>query len=228
MKKPVKISILTALAIITAILVTVFSIAVKQSFLRVFPLYISILIMLLMASLNRYAYLIGGLNSISYGFIFLHYNIIGSAISALCFSFPLQIASFIRWSKSSWKKTTVLKAMNSRTRAINIILFIAIWAVYYIIIKKLGSASSVIDSVASLIGMYVAVLQMLKFSEYTVLMIPSGLFNILLYLSLIYKGDMEQLPFLIYSLFSFCCIVRSVFMARKIYKEQNTFTEENV
>ena len=49
----------TVLAILTAILVTVSSIIVKQSFLRIYPLYVSVFIMLLMSKMNRYAYLIG-------------------------------------------------------------------------------------------------------------------------------------------------------------------------
>ena len=216
-----KISLWTVVAVITALLITVSAVFVKQSFLRVYPLYVSVVIMLLMSRLNRYAYLIGGLNSISYGFIFLHYGIVGSAISALLFSFPLQIISFIRWSKTSWKSTTVLKAMSSRVRILNAISLVFVWIAYYSVIKRLGSVSSVIDSMSSLIGIYVTVLQALKFCEYTVLMIPSGIFNIILYASLIADGSIEQLPFLIYSLFSLCCIVRSVFSARKIYKEQN-------
>ena len=206
--------------LITAILVTVSSVLVHQSFIRVFPLYVSMFIMLLMSKVNRYAYLIGGLNAIAYGFIALYYRIPGSAISAFLFSFPLQIVSFIRWSMTSWRGSTVLKKMTTKWRALNIVLVIALWAVYYLVINALGSASSLIDSMASLLGMYITVLQVLKYSEYTALMIPSSLLTIALYISLIAQGTVEQVPFLVYSLYSLCCVVRSVFNARKIIKEQ--------
>ncbi len=206
--------------IITAVLITVSAILVEQSFLRIYPLYISIFIMLLMSKANRYAYLIGGLNAISYGFIALHYNIPGSAISAFLVSFPLQIVSFIRWSRASWKSTTVFKKMTQRGRIINGMLIIIIWVGYYAVIKALGSASSLIDSMASLLGIYITFLQVLKYSEYTVLMIPSGLLSISLYISLIAQGNIEQVPFLIYSCYSLCCVIRSVFNVRKIIKEQ--------
>jgi nicotinamide riboside transporter PnuC len=173
-----------------------------------------------MSKVNRYAYLLGGINSISYGFIYLYYNIPGSAISAFLFSCPLQIISFIRWSKTSWKKTTVLKKMSPRIRIFNAVVLVAVWAVYYAIIRYLGSASSLIDSLGSLLGIYITLLQMFKYSEYTVLMIPSGLLNISLYISLISQGSIEQVPFLIYSCYSLLCVIRSVFNAKKIIKEQ--------
>ena len=173
-----------------------------------------------MSKVNRYAYLIGGINALSYGFVYLHYNIPGSAISALLISFPLQIISFIIWSKTSWKKTTVLKKMSAKARILNAVFLLLGWIAYYIIIRCLGSASSLIDSMASLLGMYITVLQMLKYSEYTMLMIPSGLLSISLYISLISQGTIEQIPFLIYSVYSFICVIRSVFNAKKIMKDQ--------
>lgn len=206
--------------LITAILVTLSSVLVHQSFIRVFPLYVSLFIMLLMSKVNRYAYLIGGLNAISYGFVALYYNIPGSAISAFLFSFPLQIISFIRWSMTSWRGSTVLKKMTVRGRVLNAVLVPMLWVAYYFGINALGSASSLIDSMASLLGMYITVLQVLKYSEYTLLMIPSSLLTIALYVSLIAQGTIEQVPFLVYSLYSLCCVIRSVFNARKLLKEQ--------
>lgn len=215
-----KFSIWGILLLITVIGVTISSILVKQSFLRVFPLYVSVFIMLLMSNVNRYAYLLGGINAISYGFIYLYYNIPGSAISAFLISFPLQIISFIRWSKTSWKSTTILKKMTGKVKILNAILLVLGWAIYYAVIRYLGSASSLLDSMASLLGMYITVLQVFKYSEYTYLMIPSILLTIGLYISLIANGVIEQVPFLVYSCYSLLCVIRSVYKARSIMKEQ--------
>lgn len=215
-----KFSLWGVLLLLTVIGVTVSAVLVKQSFFRVFPLYVSVFIMLLMSNVNRYAYLLGSINAISYGFIYLYYNIPGSAISAFLISFPLQIVSFIRWSKTSWKNTTVLKKMTANTRILNAVLLASGWAIYYVIIRYLGSASSLLDSLGSLLGMYITVLQVFKYSEYTYLMIPSGLLSIGLYISLIVNGMIEQVPFLVYSCYSLLCVIRSVFNARKILKEQ--------
>ena len=208
------------LLLLTMILVTVSSVVVKQSAVRVIPLYVSMVISLLHSKVNRYAYLLGGLNSISYGFIALYYHIPGTAISAFLFNCPLQLLSFIRWSKTSWKHSTVLKKMTPKGRGYNLLFLVAGGAVYYLLIRALGSASSLVDAAASFLGAYITVLQLLKYSEYTLCMIPSGLLTITLYISLMVQGSMEQLPFLIYACFSFACTLRSVRQARRILEEQ--------
>ena len=213
---------LEILLMITMVLVTIASVIVKQAVIRVMPLYVSMVISLLLSRVNRYAYLLGGINSIAYGFIALYYKIPGSAINAFCFSFPLQILSFIRWSRSAWKNTTILKKMTLRGRALNLLLLLGGGCGYYFIIRALGSASSLIDASASLLGIYITILQLLKYSEYTYLMIPSGLMTISLYISLMAKGNMEQLPFLVYACFSLLCSIRAVGQVRLILKAQKT------
>ena len=213
---------LEILLVVTMVLVTIASILVKQAMIRVLPLYVSMVISLLLSRVNRYAYLLGGINSIAYGFIALYYKIPGSAINAFCFSFPLQILSFIRWSRSAWKNTTVLKKMTLRGRILNLLLLLGGGCGYFFLIRAMGSASSLIDTAASLLGIYISILQVLKYSEYTYLMIPSGLMTISLYLSLMAKGNMEQLPFLIYACFSLLCSVRAVGQVKHILKAQKT------
>ena len=215
-----KIDPLGILLLLTMVLVTFSSILVKQSVLRVYPLYVSMVISLLHSKVNRYAYLLGGLNSISYGFIALYYRIPGSAINAFLFSFPLQIWAFIRWSKTAWKNSTVLKKMTPKVSACNALLLMVGGSAYYFLIRWLGSASSLIDAAASFLGIYITVLQLLKYSEYTKWMIPSGLLSISLYVSLMVKGSTEQLPYLIYSCFAFLCSLRSVRRARLLLEEQ--------
>lgn len=213
---------LEILLVVTMVLVTIASILVKQAMIRVLPLYVSMVISLLMSRVNRYAYLLGGINSIAYGFIALYYKIPGSAINAFCFSFPLQILSFIRWSRSAWKNTTVLKKMTLRGRILNLLLLLGGGCGYFFLIRAMGSASSLVDTIASLLGIYISILQLLKYSEYTYLMIPSGLMTISLYISLMAKGNMEQLPFLIYACFSLLCSIRAVGQIRLILKAQKT------
>jgi nicotinamide mononucleotide transporter PnuC len=215
------------LLFITALLVTLSALLVKQSFFRIFPLYISLFIALLTSKVNRYAFLIGGINSIFYGCVSFYYHIYGGAFTALCFSFPLQIFSFIRWSRSGWKHSTLLKKMSKRTKIWCCVALIFGWVLYYLFMRRLGSASSLFDSMSSLLGMVIPVLQLLKYAEYTVLMVPSGIISCLLYLSLILKGNWEQLPFLVYAVYALCCNIRALFSARKILTEQHSFHKED-
>ena len=64
--------ILFILMPITAVAITITGIIWKQSFIRILPLYISLTVMLLQSRANRYAPLIGGLNSILYIFTYIY------------------------------------------------------------------------------------------------------------------------------------------------------------
>ena len=56
--------VMVIIMVITFVFITVSGLVYKQSFLRILPLYISLLIALLQSEVNRYANLVGGLNSI--------------------------------------------------------------------------------------------------------------------------------------------------------------------
>ena len=49
---------------VTAILITVTGILFHQSFIRILPLYVSLVVGVLQSRANRYASLLGGMNSI--------------------------------------------------------------------------------------------------------------------------------------------------------------------
>ena len=51
---------------VTAILITVTGILFRQNFLHILPLYVSLVVGILQSRANRYACLLGGLNSILY------------------------------------------------------------------------------------------------------------------------------------------------------------------
>ena len=59
---------------ITAACITVAAIVFRQSFFRVFPTYVSLVIGLLLALVNRYANLVGGCNAILHGIVAMYYN----------------------------------------------------------------------------------------------------------------------------------------------------------
>lgn len=97
---------------VTFMLITFFGIKYSQSILKIIPLYISIVVMLLQLRVNRYAFLLGGINSVLYAAVYFYYALYGSAFYAITVSFLMQIATFINWGRHSYKKTaTVFKTM---------------------------------------------------------------------------------------------------------------------
>lgn len=203
----------------TAVLITVAGIYYKQSFFRILPLYISLVIGLLQSRVNRYASLIGSMNSLLYGVVYFYYNLYGSVFSAVLFSFPIQLLTFIRWNKNKWEHSTVLRKLNMKHRILLAIGFFIALAVMWLVLPLIGSEYVFLDSATNLLGIIIYFLTMFAYVEYTFLMIINGVISIILYITML-QDTPETMTFLIYSVYSFICIVFAFFEAKKLYDNQ--------
>ncbi len=206
--------------IIMAVLITSAGLYFHQNFFRILPLYVSLFVMILSANVSRYAYLLGGLNSILYAVIYVIYGLYGIAAQALFFSFPLQIVTFFRWKKNADKDSVIFKRMTPVQMLATLGAYAAAWVGLYFILRLLGSDYAVLDNTVSLMGMFTSVLTALAYIEYTWIMIPAGIINIILYITII-PDKPEQTTYLIYSVYSFICVCIQFYNARKLWKIQN-------
>ncbi len=208
------------LMVTTGILITVTGIYYKQSFLRILPLYNSLIIAMLQSRVNRYSNLLGSVNSLLYAAVYFYYKLYASFFSALLFSFPMQMITFIRWNKNKWESSTVLKKLSLKTRILLIasygIMVFAMWKV----LPLLGAEYAFLDSATNILGVYVLFLTMFAYVEYTTCMILNGIIGIVLYIAML-ENSPETMPFLIFSVYSFICIGFAYFEAKRLYKEQN-------
>lgn len=203
----------------TAILITIAGIYYKQSFFRILPLYISLVIGLLQSRVNRYANLIGSMNSLLYGVVYFYYNLYGSLFSAVLFSFPIQLLTFIRWNKNKWEHSTMLRKLSIKHRILLAIGYLIALAVMWFVLPLIGSEYVFLDSVTNILGIIIYFLTMFAYVEYTFLMIINGVIGIILYITMI-QDSPETVTFLIYSVYSFICIVFAFFQAKKLYDSQ--------
>lgn len=204
----------------TAIMITVAGIRFHQSFLRILPLYISLVVGLLQSRVNRYASLVGSLNSLLYGAVYFYYGLYGSLFSAVLFSFPIQLVTFIRWNKNKWEHSTVLRKLSFKQRIVLTVCFAASLIAMWIILPLLGSQYVFLDALTNILGIVIYFLTMFAFIEYTFLMIVNGVIGTSLYISML--GDSpEMTTYLIYSVYSFICIFIAFFQAKKLYFNQH-------
>ena len=203
----------------TAVLITAAGIYHQQSFLRILPLYVSLIIAMLQSRVNRYANLLGGINSLLYGAVYVYYNLYASAFSAILFSCPIQLLAFIRWNKNKWEHTTVLRKLNGKQRIFLAIGYVVALAALWIILPLIGSQYVFLDSVTNVLGIIIYFLTMFAFVEYTFLMIVNGVIGIALYVTML-EATPETVTYLIFSVYSFICIVFAFFEARKLYSSQ--------
>ena len=212
---------------ITAILITVTGVIYHQSVIRILPLYISLVIGLLQSRANRFAPLLGGFNSLLYMIVYLYLGLYASAGSALLFSCPVQLMTFVRWSKNQYKDSTQFRAMTWGQRLLVAVGYAAAVTALCLILHMLGSDYSLLDSMSSLLGILILILTMFAFVEYTWLMLPSGLLNVALFFATM-QAHPEQITYLIYSIYSLICVTIGFFRVRKLYVEQrNQIKNEN-
>lgn len=219
MKGKAKNIIIIFLMVCTAVLITVSSVMTDQSFLRVMPLYVSLFIALLQSRVNRFASLLGSINSIVYGVVYVHYCLYGSALSAFLFSCPIQMLTFIRWNKNKRGNSTLLRKMSWGKRGLMALGFCVALAAMWILLPMAGAKYVFLDSVSTLLGIIIYFLTMFAFVEYTVLMIINVLIGIFLNVAMV-NDSPEIWPFLIFSVYSWICISFAFFEARRLYSAQ--------
>lgn len=203
----------------TAVLITVLGIYFHQSFLRILPLYISLIIAMLQSRVNRYASLLGSMNSLLYGAVYVYYNLYGSMFSALLFSFPIQLLTFIRWNKNKWEHSTVLRKIPLKHRLLLLVGYVISLVIMQKALPLIGSEYVFLDSATNLLGIIIYFLTMFAFVEYTFLMIINGVITIILYITMLPETP-EIATYLVFSVYSFVCIVLSFFEAKKLYANQ--------
>ena len=207
------------LMVCTAILITVTGIYYKQNLLKILPLYVSLIIAMLQSRVNRFASLMGSINSILYGVVYFYFNLYGSALSAVLFSFPVQLLTFIRWNKNKWGSSTVLRRMTVKQRLLVLFGFAAALAAMWVVLPLLGAEYVFLDSISSLLGILIYFLTMFAYVEYTFLMIVNGMITIALYVTMLADSP-DIAPHLVFAVYSFICIVFAFFQAKKLYSEQ--------
>lgn len=207
------------LMIITAILITIAGFLFHQQFIRILPLYFSLIIAYLNSKVNRYASLMGGLNSILYAAIYLSLHLYGNAAYAFFFSFPLQIITFIRWSKKPWGKSTVFRSMSGKLKILTAAIFAVCWISLFLFLHYTDADFIVLDCTGTLLGILTTILMMLSFIEYAGLMFINCFVSILLNFFMMIKIP-GQTTYFIYSVYSLICTTITFIRARQIYARQ--------
>lgn len=213
------------LMLVTAVLITVTGIYYGQSFLRMLPLYLSLVAMNMQSEVNRVAPLLAGICSFLYAIVYIYYGLYALAIYAVVLCGPLQINTFFQWKKRAYGQSVMLRRMSWKGRILNLVAFGVAWLVLYIIMSALGSSYTVFDNMSSLLGGWATFLTIFAFVEYMWVTVLSVLCNIVLYSSMLADAP-EQITYLIYTVYAFVCSCLAVRQAKKLWKEQNSCQEE--
>jgi nicotinamide riboside transporter PnuC len=209
---------LCTLITVTFIAILTTGILFGQKAWRMLPLFISLAVMLLQACVNRYAYLLGGLNSILYAIAFFSMGIRESAISALLISFPLQVVTFILWQRKTQNNETSLRRLKLPT-ILGIALAYAIsWAVLFFFFPHDTNASTltiIMDTTVTLLGFITTVLTLLRFREYVLTQLLTAPLNLTMYIMMMVEGKTENITYVIYTVYTMICITMAMLRIKK-------------
>ena len=211
---------LIALMILTAAGITVTAVIFGQQFWRILPLYVSLTVALLQSRMLRAASLVGGLNSILYAAVYFSYSLYASAAYALFISCPMQIVTFIRWSKRPWGQTTVFKKLSAKSRVLIALGACIAAAVIALISGNSGGEFALLDSVLTVMGILSATLMMLSFCEYPVITTAGNVVSLTLYI-LMLKVHPEQTTYIVFTVYSLICNAAASIRIRRVCRQQS-------
>ena len=213
-----------SLLAVSAILITVTSIMFDkrdlfQRTILTLPLYVSLVVGLLQSQANRFSYLLGGINCIIYSVAYFLLGLYATAFSTLLFYFPIQLVTFWRWSKSSYKRSTEFRSLKTIHWVLGGIVFVICFSVLHFVLKAAEGNYPFLDNLATMVSLSVLFLSLFRFREYSFLMPVTCIVNFTLFFVMV-LDDPAQMPYLIYSINSLICVVMQFFSVRKLYKEQ--------
>lgn len=205
--------------------IAVSSVLTKQKFIIILPVFISLFINALQADANRYAYLVGSFNSLIYMGVSLYMGLYASAASNLLFSFPVQLLTFIRWSKNSYGNSTKFKKLSFHFRIGLCAMLVICFLLMIIILSKTGASYVLMDSAATLMSSVTFFLTMFAYVEYTYTWLISAVLQVALNIQVMLDNP-SYVTYVIHSVYSTYCIVLAFINVRRLYNEQKQMQAE--
>lgn len=204
---------------ITAVLITAAAIVFPGNGYRILPLYVSLVVMLLQTNANRFCFLLGGINSVTYSVVYFSLGLYGNALYALLFSCPIQIVTFLRWKKQAYAQATVLRRLTGKQRILWGIGFAVVWLILYFALSSAGSNYLILDNTISVIGIAGSIFSMLSLMEFPYLSAAGTVLSVILYAAML-RENPAQLTYLIFNLYAMICNILSANYTHKLYQKQ--------
>lgn len=204
-------------AFVEFLAVTVLSVLFKVEFYNALPLMISTTVMFMQTRVNRYTFILGGLNAIVYSFAFFHMELYGQAAMSLVVSFPLQMITFINWQKHTHKGKTEIKRFSLNGRVAVFAGMAVMWTIFYIILSASGSEYIMLDNTVTVIGTVSSVICIFRYSEFAVLQMLTSFINIVLFTNMTFDNT-SRVIWLIHSIYTFICATVTFIKTQKELK----------
>ena len=205
---------------VTGIGILVCAIVFEQMFIKVLPLFFSLLIMLLNSRANRIGFLLGAINSCIYIIGYLMEGVYGTVASTV-FGIVIMLITYFRWKINAYGKATVFRRFRTRGRVLLALVLCAVWAATTFVLSRMGGTATVMDGLTMVLGFAVNILNIVAYVEAPFLNTVSGLCQFALWVQIVFiNGNYAAMTYLVYSIYCTYMIARTFYRWLALYKEQ--------
>ena len=205
---------------VTGIGILVCAIIFEQMFIKVLPLFFSLLIMLLNSRANRIGFLLGALNSCIYIIGYLMEGVYGTVASTV-FGIVIMLITYFRWKNNAYGNATVFRRFSTRGRLLLASVLCIAWAATSFALWMLNGTATVIDGLTMVLGFATNILSIVAYVEAPFLNIISCFSQLALWVQIVFiNGNYADITYLIYSIYCTYMVIRTFCCWLKLYKEQ--------
>ena len=206
----------------TGIGILICAIVFKQMFIKVLPLFFSLLIMLLNSRANRIGFILGAINSCIYIIGYLMEGVYGS-VASTAFGIVIMLITYFRWKSKAYGKATVFRRFSARGRVFLSLALCVAWALVSFVLRIMGGTATVIDGLTMVLGFAINILSIVAYVEAPFLNIISGLSQFALWVQIVFvNGNYAAMTYLVYSIYCAYMIARTFYRWLALYKEQQS------
>ena len=207
------------LAAIVFILILTGAIVFQLPILNALPLLISTVVMFLQARVNRYAFLLGGINALLYAIAYFQMTLYSTAAYALLVSLPLQLFTFFNWQKHTHNNSTEIRTLSTPRRILLFACMGGAWLILFFIFSAFGSSYLIFDNTVSVLGIVATLLCAWRYAEFTMIQWISNLVSIVTY-TVMTIDDPSRCVWLIHTVYACTCSIITYITIRKKEKTQ--------
>lgn len=205
---------------VTGVIILVCAIIFKQMFIKVLPLFFSLLIMLLNARANRIGFILGSINSCIYIIGYLMEGVYGTVASTV-FGIVIMLITYFRWKSNAYGKATMFRKFSARGRVLLALVLCVAWIATSFILSRIDGTAIVIDGLTMVLGFATNILTILAYVEAPFLNIISGLCQFALWVQIVFVNkNYAATTYLVYNVYCTYMIIRTFHRWLALYKEQ--------
>lgn len=205
---------------LTGIGILICAIVFQQMFIKVLPMFFSLLIMLLNSRANRIGFLLGAINSGIYIVGYLMEGVYGTVASTV-FGIVIMLITYFRWKGNAYGKATVFRRFSGRGRVVLALVLCAAWAATSFALWAMGGTATVMDGLTMALGFATNLLNVVAYVEAPFINTVNGLCQCVLWAQIVFiDGNYAAMTYLLSSAYSMYMIVRTCVRWCAFYQEQ--------